>query len=319
MITQNDSETLGADLPATNYTWFLDGIRLDQHTQTISVYQAGNYSVQVQKFDGCWSEVSAVFAYALPCHVTNTESFAGNNQYLCEKDTAQFQALSPRYGKGSWKRISGWGNIHDRENPASPVTGLGYGENVFEWSVSANSCGTDSLRAWVTLTRLAKPATPVITQKGVDSLMCSHAGEGYEWYLNGNLLHFGQKQVIRVNQVGFYSVRVKEPLTCFSDLSPAFEYGLNTTSPVRIYNFNLYPNPTTGKVAIVLPTSLGSNIHISVYDALGRIVIAEYINLASENNKVELDFSAQKVGIFIIKLQSKNGIITKRLFKTGAK
>jgi uncharacterized repeat protein (TIGR01451 family) len=120
------------------------------------------------------------------CASTNDPAGAGTDQTVCGQVTAAvLGATAPAQGKGKWKRVSGPGMVQDAENPASAVTGLGYGANVFEWSVPANACGSDSLKAQVTVTRLPKPATPGIALQGTDSVTCSLAGTDYEWSLDG--------------------------------------------------------------------------------------------------------------------------------------
>ncbi|MBD0254517.1 MAG: hypothetical protein ICV83_02260, partial [Cytophagales bacterium] len=114
------------------------------------------------------------------CASTNGSVGAGSNQTVCGQVTgAVLAAAAPAQGKGKWKRVSGAGVVQDAENPASAVTGLGYGANVFEWSIPANACGSDSLKAQVTVTRLPEPATPGISRQGTDSLVCSLPGTDY--------------------------------------------------------------------------------------------------------------------------------------------
>jgi hypothetical protein len=96
-------------------------------------------------------------------------------------------ALMPICGKGRWKTIQGGGRIEDPNNPLSIVTHLPYGDNIFEWSIPANTCTTDSLRARITVSRLPAPPQPVIQLLGGDTLRVSAADE-YTWFYNGTPL-----------------------------------------------------------------------------------------------------------------------------------
>jgi uncharacterized repeat protein (TIGR01451 family) len=110
---------------------------------------------------------------------------AGPNQAFCEDQTTTLRAELPAYGGGRWKRISGAGRIAQPHLAVAAVEGLGYGDNVFEWSIADGTCANDSLRARVTVTRYPSPAAPTIAYLGVNDLQSSVEGETYEWHCNG--------------------------------------------------------------------------------------------------------------------------------------
>jgi hypothetical protein len=64
---------------------------------------------------------------------------AGPNQQLCTGQT-NLSATLPSTGTGVWSLISGSGTIENPSNPASLITGLGNGQNVFRWTVSNPPC-----------------------------------------------------------------------------------------------------------------------------------------------------------------------------------
>jgi hypothetical protein len=99
------------------------------------------------------------------CVATNTTATAGSSRTVCGQDTVRLTAL-PARGSGRWQRIGGTATVTDPENPAARVSGLAYGNNVFEWRVAANTCGTDSLAGRVTITRLRQPAVPPSPSRG---------------------------------------------------------------------------------------------------------------------------------------------------------
>ena len=75
---------------------------------------------------------------------TAGDADAGADQSFCSPvstvnmtaNTVIFPAL------GTWALISGSGIIAAPNDPGSAITGLGIGENVFEWSISNGPCGT---------------------------------------------------------------------------------------------------------------------------------------------------------------------------------
>ncbi len=67
----------------------------------------------------------------------------------------------------------------------------------------------------------------------------------------------------------------------------------------------VYPNPTSGTIQIE-----AENIEaISIYNMLGE----KLIETSTSGNNFEYDFSPHKVGIYIVKIQTKKGILTKRV------
>jgi hypothetical protein len=202
-------------------------------------------------------------------------------------------------------------------NPADPmtrVTGLAYGENVFEWRVAANTCGTDSLAARVTITRLQRPATPAITGRGADSLACSTAAETYEWYLEGNPLGL-HTRVIKANGPGKYTVRVTGGAGCHSELSPAFAFLPTATEPGLASELRVYPNPTTGGF-VVLPLGPGQPVQLTLSDAMGRTLVVRTLRPGTRGEEtIGFDVTAEPKGVYLLKLQTTRGVVVRKVCK----
>ncbi|QHT66761.1 6-bladed beta-propeller [Rhodocytophaga rosea] len=239
---------------------------------------------------------------------TNTVAFAGNNRSFCEQHMLNLQASAPAAGKGKWKILKGAATIQDLTNPASSVTNLAYGENIFEWKVPTNSCSTDSTSSTVTIYRKPAPGTPVITQIGTDSLFCSISATSYEWYRDGIKI-VGKNQQIKVSDSGKYTVKVSMD-ECSSPLSEAFTYQ-KTPTGLEEYGaqIKVYPNPATSSVFIELPADWQATLTLS--DAMGRAVKESM--LTRGESKVELLLTGIKAGIYILHITTKDGTIVKKL------
>jgi hypothetical protein len=249
------------------------------------------------------------------CHKTNISMYAGAYRAFCEKDTVILQAATPFHGKGKWKLLVGKGKIEEPANPNSLVRDLAFGTNVFEWSISANTCGTDSLKATVSITRLAKPTTPLITQIGADSLHCSILAADYEWQLHGKLI-MQNSQRIHVTEGGTYTVRVTGEQGCNSDVSSPFVYLLTGIATDVAALVKIFPNPTNGRFVLSLPTILGQNIEVSIVDALGRRVFEQKIILQGKDEVArEIDLSAVPIGMYMIRITTQKGLVIKKIFK----
>jgi len=82
-------------------------------------------------------------------------SNAGSNDSTCISDYT-LQANLPLNGTGNWSLISGSGTIKDSSNPFSLVTGLGFGDNIFEWRID-NNCNFSTSQ--VIIRKLELPTT----------------------------------------------------------------------------------------------------------------------------------------------------------------
>ncbi len=234
---------------------------------------------------------------------------AGPDQSFCERDSVRMQAQFPQYGQGRWKRVSGAGNVGEVNGPHSVVTGLGYGNNVFEWSIPDGDCATDSLRSRVTLTRYAGPQKPAIGYVGTTELVSSTEGTHYQWYCNDTPLA-AETRSIQVTRGGTYRVSVDNG-QCASELSDPYAFEL--TSPVLALLTELRPNPTGGPFAIALPEGV-TQAGFTVFDALGRMVMHQTATAADGRGILQkFDLRPNGAGMYLVKIQTAKALITKRV------
>jgi len=79
--------------------------------------------------------------------------------------------------------------------------------------------------------------------------------------------------------------------------------------PYTIYSFDIYPNPATSTITV--ESKIKEVQSIKMVDVLGR----EIYYLPIQNNKIEIDVSHLPSGIYILQLQSKNGVVSKKFVK----
>jgi hypothetical protein len=239
---------------------------------------------------------------------TNAIAFAGSNRFLCGQDTVYLQASAPAAGNGKWKLIKGAANIQNLTKPTSLVTNLAYGENIFEWKVSVNSCFTDSSASTVTLHRKPDPAIPAIIQKGTDSLFCNISSATYDWYWNGAKLEVTAQQ-IQVSESGNYTVKVSLD-GCSSPLSEIFIYDKMPTGLSEYASqINVYPNPTTKAVFIDFPVDCQAKIILA--DAIGRILKSNIHT--NQEQRSEISLTGVRAGIYFLYIETEKGTIVKKL------
>jgi titin len=73
-----------------------------------------------------------------------TTANAGPDQSFCETSTATLAGNAPTVGTGNWQLVSGSATITAPSNPTTTVTNLGYGANVFRWTITSGACSSST-------------------------------------------------------------------------------------------------------------------------------------------------------------------------------
>lgn len=85
----------------------------------------------------------------------NPNADAGPDQSICTSNgtTTMSGSAITVPAVGTWTLVSGSGTIQDPNNPTTPITGLGVGQNIFQWTVSngpcANGITTDQMSIFI--------------------------------------------------------------------------------------------------------------------------------------------------------------------------
>lgn len=97
-----------------------------------------------------------------------TVADAGDDESVCSSSTT-LSANSVASGEtGTWSVVSGSGSFTDASNPTTSVTGLGDGENIFEWTIANGTCPSSSDEVSIT-----KEVTPTSALAGDDQTVCA--------------------------------------------------------------------------------------------------------------------------------------------------
>ncbi len=118
-----------------------------------------------------------------------TAASAGPDAVLDGASAATLQGNLPGKGFGYWQLKSGKGTLTNPTDPASQVTGLGVGKNVFAWNIAL--CDTTST-SLVTLERVVVPAPPLVNPPapycaGEPVAAVTATGAGLRWYADRSL------------------------------------------------------------------------------------------------------------------------------------
>ena len=85
------------------------------------------------------------------------------------------------------------------------------------------------------------------------------------------------------------------------------------TSEWQIFDFELFPNPTDGKINLVVGETLQGKAVVEVYNLLGELMMTKDIHSLQKGEALTLDLSHLVSGLYIIKLGAENGSCTKKV------
>ncbi len=146
----------------TGYSWSgPDGFTSNEQNPSITnatVSMSGTYTINAISADGCTDTANvSVIVNAYPV------ADAGIGQELNGVHETTMNAMVSATETGEWSLVSGSGNIQDIHSPATAVTELSGGENVFLWTVNNAAC-MSSAEVIIVVNELMIPS--VVTPNG---------------------------------------------------------------------------------------------------------------------------------------------------------
>ena len=86
-----------------------------------------------------------------------------------------------------------------------------------------------------------------------------------------------------------------------------------STPEWHIASFDLFPNPTDGKVNLVVGETVQGKAAVEVYNLLGKRMMAKDLRHLQQGETITLDMSRLASGLYIIKLSTADGYCTKKV------
>jgi len=103
------------------------------------------------------------------------------------------------------------------------------------------------------------------------------------------------------NTVHTYTITDNDNATNVSDISKS--------------NLSVYPNPTTDKLFIQSNTEINSELIISIYDNIGRILYSQMLDELLADGAYEIDISTFTNGIYILQINNSKSITIEKIIK----
>jgi gliding motility-associated-like protein len=101
---------------------------------------------------------------------------AGDDQSLCKPGPAlatMAASVPVSPAVGVWQLVSGTGTITNANDPATTIEGIGFGDNVFSWTISSGTCGTTTDDLVISIFDANEPAADA----GPDQVLCEDTVE----------------------------------------------------------------------------------------------------------------------------------------------
>ncbi len=187
-------------------------------------------------------------------------------------------------------------------NDAIGVTSVSAGKEFTQFIYGlSNTCSSNT----IAVDELPAPV-PVITLSN-GSLVSSETADSYQWFVNGVDIVNSNSLTQVPSQNGNYVVETTYSNGCTQASSPYVfsNLGLDELN----VSVQVYPNPVRGLFQVVL--SQGQFEEVSVLDVAGRLIYTTQ----EQTNKLEINAFNWEKGVYIVRVNTKNGQIEKRIIK----
>ena len=110
-------------------------------------------------------------------------------------------------------------------------------------------------------------------------------------------------------------------LNCGTKTLTTYQSYINITSTSSVPEYGnennafVYPVPFSNKLNIDFTTQKPENVNIFLIDASGRVLISQKVNSISGANNTEINTTQLSSGVYILNIETSNGIIRKQIVK----
>ncbi|HKR07468.1 MAG TPA: T9SS type A sorting domain-containing protein, partial [Bacteroidia bacterium] len=179
-------------------------------------------------------------------------------------------------------------------NPNFTTGGLYY--FFYDWEVST---GCKSNLIPVTGVVFPIATVPTITQNW--NTLTSSPANGYQWYLNGNLIPGATGQSYTMTQTGTYTVVITDANGCTATSAPYIVTVIGMEE-LESSGISVYPNPASSMLFINFPASFSESPSLRVTNTIGETVFEKKNIPQAEQFEIELKNFAE--GIYMLEIKT---------------
>lgn len=193
------------------------------------------------------------------------------------------------------------------------LNGVTYTQNNMIATYALSGAAANGCDSVLTLNLTVKDLDPSVTYSvSTGELRANQENATYQWINcdNKTAIAGATEATFKVNQSGNFALAVTyngctDTSDCISLLHVSIEENDN--------HFSVYPNPSEGIFTITKNNAQVENTYLQVLTLDGKIIMEQTWQVQQQNQI--LDISAMPTGVYILKIQSSGGILTKKLVK----
>ncbi|MDH5400274.1 MAG: T9SS type A sorting domain-containing protein, partial [Cyclobacteriaceae bacterium] len=235
---------------------------------------------------------------------------------LCDPGTMTLTATgAPELGSYKW---------YESNDAAEPIVGavdaefitpeLTASTSYFVSVVNAQGCESiERKEVFVEVVDL-KPAIDSVTiSPKQEYILTSNYAEGNQWFKGGQLIEGATGQTLEVKEIGEFNYHVEVSLngcTKSSEELPLLVLGVND---LAIAGYKTYPNPVGDYFNLEYNGFGTKNVHVTIYNVNGRIMLDENIDISGEKHIFET--KRWRKGLYLLRLADGNTILLKKFIK----
>ena len=282
---------------ATSYQWSTSPA---DTLQSITVSTSGTYTVNVTNGSGCSAMATqTVTVFALP------PINAGPDDSTC------LSVNIPLSASGGASYVWHYGATLSDSTIANPMAGPTVTTTYTVVGTAAGGCSnTDA----VTITVLGNPPLPTVSRV-IDTLYCSPAYSGYQWYFNGVLIPGATGQTYTYSMNGTYYVQVYNALGCSTTSVTITINDVGIAENTNSIQLEVYPNPTSNDVTLEFNLAKQSDVKISVMNIAGQVIYSDVLSEFIGEYKKPVNLHENANGIYYLQIITNDEVINKKVIK----
>lgn len=289
-------------------------------TVTVSDFEESTYQWTVSNgYCEVSDDVSVIFYEPVPAD-------AGLDLLICTDETI-LTANDPS-GSGAvgyWEVVSGSGTFAQNFLYNTVVSGVGIGENIYRWNVLNGVCNEfDDVMVYRSIDAVILSQAESLSLNPGETAVFTVESSGdiasYQWQKDGSDLTDGgnvsgsQSNELTISSVsagdaGDYQLLIfGECNDLSSDVVTLDVAGAVSDLDVSV---EVHPNPVRDILRVEIQSSGSQNSRIQLSDLSGSIIFAA----STDNPVTEIDLSANASGLYILKVESAEGTVFKKIIK----
>ncbi|HAK77424.1 MAG TPA: hypothetical protein DCM71_11055 [Runella sp.] len=280
---------------------------------TLSVTQAGNYTVEVTDKDGCTVSASVDITQTtnLPVSITGANSFcAGQTTTLTANATG---GVSPYTYQ--WKQNSVNVGTNATTYAASAVGSYSVAVTDSKGCTGTSAAYSVTQKPSPNVTVSSSRTPTLLTGESVVLSVPTAAGQTYQWAKDGGAISGATNNSYTVSGAGSYTVTVTGS-GCTATSSAVMVSIILANEPLtEEIGLRVSPNPAINQAKIVLQLAQSASANVYVLDASGKRVRTWESGGKATRHEVMLDMRSVAAGNYVVQAEAEGQVFTEKLVK----